>query len=198
MMILKNMLGQLKRYILSFVRFENGSKYYDKNFINKEKAGHSKYAGLLPMWEMMNIPNCKILDIGCGAGDLAIYLKNKGFKNYTGIDFSEVGIAQARLKVPDFSFLKMDFFSDEFKRLLEDNFDLYFCFEVLEHIKEDKKLLKILKGKPIILTVPNFSHESHVRFFLTREDVYKRYEDLVDIKEYMFYKKWHIVKGIIV
>ncbi|HRY52916.1 MAG TPA: class I SAM-dependent methyltransferase [Candidatus Portnoybacteria bacterium] len=181
--------------MLEFLRFQKGSSYYDKNYINKEKGRHYKEVGFLPMWELMKIPDCKILDIGCGVGHLAHYLKDKGFKNYTGIDFSGVAIERAKQEVPEFSFCQMDIFSKEFKELLKNDFDLYICCEVLEHLRGDKKLLQLLKPRPIIFTVPIFHHESHVRFFLTKEDVYKRYEDIVDIKEYAFYKKWHIIKG---
>ncbi|NIV18191.1 MAG: methyltransferase domain-containing protein, partial [Woeseiaceae bacterium] len=49
-----------------------------------------------------------ILDIGCGAGQFASLLYDKGLREYCGIDFSRKRIEHARLVCPDFTFVVKD------------------------------------------------------------------------------------------
>lgn len=58
---------------LSKKEYENALKMYDTN-----------YRKFLP-----SDKNIKILDIGCGTGQFLYYLKEKGYKNYYGIDISK-------------------------------------------------------------------------------------------------------------
>jgi len=69
--------------------------------------------------------NTKILDIGCGAGELLYTLKDLGFNNLTGIDpFVENNITENGLKI-----VKKDFIEFEDKE-----FDLIILSHSLEHI----------------------------------------------------------------
>ncbi|MCX8069565.1 MAG: class I SAM-dependent methyltransferase, partial [Thermodesulfovibrionales bacterium] len=59
--------------------------------------------------EVANLSNSKVLDFGCGKGDLYQYFKEVGINvDYTGIDINERLINLARLKHPDARFLCMD------------------------------------------------------------------------------------------
>jgi SAM-dependent methyltransferase len=180
---------------------EQDSRYYDKLF-----SGKNKYASPYPpgayidTWEQISEmidKKARILDMGCGVGQFALFLKNKGFKNYTGIDFSDVAIQRSKGYIPEFRFEKIDFYSQEFIDFFEDNqFDIIVCLEALEHIYSDLILLALLPRLPIIFSVPTFDDKSHVRWFKTPIDVYNRYENEVRIDEYYFFKqRYHLVKG---
>ena len=78
--------------------------------------------------------NDKVLDIGCGLGDLSIYLKNKKLNcNYLGLDFIEEFILSAKKKYGDkkTSFLKLDIENKKFPK----NYD----WLVLSGLFNDKK-----------------------------------------------------------
>ena len=61
----------------------------------------------------------------------------------------------------------------------------FICFEVLEHLKDDKKLLSLLpKGTRLIFSVPNYDSPSHVRYFESMSDVFHRYNDELTFKSF--------------
>ncbi len=105
-----------------------------------------KIVTLLP-----NLKNAKILDIGCGRGELGIYLAKKG--NYVlGIDYSKnaIDLAKKALSLQSgfvrsrLSFLTLDLHNLE---SLKNKFDLIVCTEVWEHIYPDEQdaLLKSVR-----------------------------------------------------
>ena len=79
-------------------------------------------------------PKSSILDIGCGAGNKANYLSNKGFK-VTGIDFSKKIIELAKEQVP-----QVNFYTKDIKQPLnmEEQFEGIFLQAVLLHIPKMK------------------------------------------------------------
>jgi 2-polyprenyl-3-methyl-5-hydroxy-6-metoxy-1,4-benzoquinol methylase len=102
--------------------------------------------------------NGKILDVGCGNGNISLYL---GSLNYDvkGIDVSDESIryAQNRNALPN---VKFQCISAEELTINEERFDAIVCSEVLEHLEKPEVLLKtlaqLLKANGIILiTVPN-------------------------------------------
>jgi ubiquinone/menaquinone biosynthesis C-methylase UbiE len=82
--------------------------------------------------------NMKILDIGCGRGDIALYLAKKAEK-VIGIDYSQDAIEIANLTKSNFSSAiqkKTEFKVMNAKKLLFENnsFDLILCIDVFEHL----------------------------------------------------------------
>ncbi len=117
-------------------------------------------------------PKDKILELGCGPGQFAHMLKDRGFKNYTGIDFSRVAINQARKRVPDWDFRNENIY--DYKVTKE--FDVVVALEVLEHIQSDLMVLKKMpQGKKFVFSVPSFNSKNHVRHFQKAEEVRSRY-----------------------
>jgi len=169
---------------------EQDSSWYDKAFIDnhhwKSDYNQSPYYFL---WTVIidRVVNRKeempsILDLGCGAGQLAYYLMKSGVKNYVGIDFSKERIDFAKNKCEDFEFLNCDFFSIQFDDI---DYDTVICLETLEHINDDVKLLKKIKsGSLFIGSVPNFPFTSHVRHFKNKDQVSERYS--------MFFKEFSV------
>lgn len=101
--------------------------------------------------------NTRILDIGCGGGDLLRDLRHAGFPHVTGIDISEESISFCRREnIPEV--YRMDAaelsFPDGF-------FDLVIASDILEHMKDDDAVLcewrRVLSNKGVlILFVPAF------------------------------------------
>lgn len=100
----------------------------------------------------------KILDVGCGNGNISIYLGNQGYQ-VLGIDISEKTILKARsLNTLDNVTFKVSSAEELGKR--NELFDAIVCSEVLEHLKDPDIILshvgRLLKDDGILLvTVPN-------------------------------------------
>jgi 2-polyprenyl-3-methyl-5-hydroxy-6-metoxy-1,4-benzoquinol methylase len=186
---------------------EKSEDFYNNLFESNTNQYSLEYtkSHYLPIWQKIikllenKSKNYKILDLGCGPGQFAKYIDDQKFKNYIGIDFSISAIKKSQKKLPQFIFKQFDFNSKQWNEFIKkDDSDIYLALEVLEHINKDLDLLKSLKrSKEIIITLPDFICEGHVRCFKNKEEVFKRYESLIDIKHYDSYKKWHLIYGLI-
>lgn len=99
----------------------------------------------------------KVLDIGCGNGNIALALGSLGF-NVKGIDIDETSVETAN-KINTFDNVVFEV-ADANKFTINDEFDVVICSEVLEHLPTPEELVhssfKILKpGGIMIVTVPN-------------------------------------------
>lgn len=88
--------------------------------------------------------NENILDIGCGAGTLALYCASKG-SNVLGIDISPKAIKEAQQSAKNMSMNNLKFevrkFPEEYPNK---KFDMIICTEVIEHLEDDERALKII------------------------------------------------------
>ncbi len=107
-----------------------------------------------------------LLDAGCGMGLASIYWSSK-FKDVLGIDLDRSKIKQAKILASDnyiknIIFKPGDLLKDSFTK---EKFDVVICFEVIEHVKDHKKLIKTLanrikKDGEIIVSFPSNSYIS--------------------------------------
>lgn len=117
----------------------------------------------------------RTLDAGCGSGWFALYLASLG-NEVTGISFNPVALAAAERRAravgeTEVRFIEgdlreLDRFGDELGR-----FDQAICFETIEHILDDDKLVRDLAdrlgpGGQLLMTSPSDDHptlagESH-------------------------------------
>jgi ubiquinone biosynthesis O-methyltransferase len=100
----------------------------------------------------------EVLDVGCGNGVISRSLGERGF-NVRGIDISEKTIARAR-ELNKFPNVRFEAVSAE--QLVADGnrYHAVICSEVLEHLNDPGKLLKVLHESlhpdgVLIVTVPN-------------------------------------------
>ncbi|CAN5359215.1 hypothetical protein BH10PAT1_BH10PAT1_5720 [soil metagenome] len=83
----------------------------------------------------------KVLDIGSGVGTFDLYLSDK-VKSIIGIDISSRAIAIAKENAKVFGLKNIKYFvGDVGKYKFTSKFDLIICAEIIEHVKDEKKLL---------------------------------------------------------
>jgi 2-polyprenyl-3-methyl-5-hydroxy-6-metoxy-1,4-benzoquinol methylase len=105
----------------------------------------------------LNNPDAKVLDIGCGNGNISLALGSLGY-NVTGVDIDQTSIdtASSRNQFPNVKFEVID--ANSFA--IGDAFDAVVCSEVLEHLHKpyelSESIYRILKpGGVFVATVPN-------------------------------------------
>jgi 2-polyprenyl-3-methyl-5-hydroxy-6-metoxy-1,4-benzoquinol methylase len=126
----------------------NPDLYDTKYYLHECSIGHLKKVKSLVSIK----PGDKVLDIGCGRGEFAIWAAGQGCE-VVGIDYSSAAIKIANKALSNQSdaiqkkvkFKKMNLNNLEFKN---SSFDLVICTEVLEHIypEEQERLLKQIKS----------------------------------------------------
>lgn len=121
----------------------------------------------------------RVLEIGCGTGQLAAYLFDQGIDSYVGLDFSPKAIEYARRNAPRGRFVVDDARASEI--YAEAEYDVLVCTEVLEHIAEDLEVVERFRPRTrCIFSVPSYNSASHVRFFNGRGTVADRYASYFD------------------
>jgi len=187
---------------------EAGADYYDDSF---EKRAHWRAEYSASPWyyiwtvivdRVQSIDAPHVLDIGCGAGQLAAFIRDRGITDYVGLDFSTVRINYARAHVPELRFEVADAYTTDLFDTVP--YDTVVCTEFLEHVNGDVDVMRRLrKGTRFIGTVPNFGGGSHVRFFENDAQVSERYSpcfESVRIDTFLMPKpgrKQFLIDGII-
>lgn len=149
-------------------------KYHKHTNYHQEPAGLRKLnfivEQIVKRTEFQNKKNIKILDIGCGRGNISLPLASIGYQ-VLGIDLNKESIEEIN---KNNKFTNAEFRVQNATTLSTDEkYDFIIASEVIEHIEEPENLLislkKILKEKGfLILTVPNGkSWEERFRKFTT-------------------------------
>lgn len=115
---------------------------YDKLWVQKYSLRPTRKYILQAMSEIKSNENIKILDLGCGPGQLINELY-ENFKNIeiTGIDFSDKMIEISKERNPKASHLKLDV--AELNKL-KGKYDIIICTHSLPYYKEPEKVFKEL------------------------------------------------------
>ena len=102
-------------------------------------------------------PGSKVLDLGCGEGDLLKFLKQNKNVNGTGIEHNEAKVAQCIEKgVPT---LQGDI-NEEVLDYPGDTFDYVILSQTLQQVYKPSELIRSMLriGKKGVVSFPNFSH----------------------------------------
>jgi SAM-dependent methyltransferase len=92
------------------------------------------YDGYLKIiFDLLPIPPCSVLDVGCGDGWVADRLIAMGYR-VTGLDYSDNAVAFARILTPGAAFNLIDIRNLSETIEYHSDFDVACCIDVLEHI----------------------------------------------------------------
>jgi SAM-dependent methyltransferase len=159
---------------------ERPSHWYDEAYRGAAcYEAHYADSPYYPFWcvvadriSLLN-PRC-ILDVGCGPGQFAAFLRARGIDRYVGLDFSTVSVGMAKAACEAFDFRCEDAFKTELFHTLD--YDIVVACEFLEHVEGDIEILdRIRPGTRMFGSVPSFAHPGHVRCFGSCNDVVDRY-----------------------
>ena len=165
---------------------ERGAEWYDAHYTTYSDEYHQAYpeSSYYFLWTVIadrlrRADIRRVLEIGCGSGQLAQLMLDQGVEQYVGVDFSPKAIALARKVAPGIQFEVGDARSAAIYSQYE--YDAVICTEVLEHIEVDLVVVsQFPPGKRCLCSVPNFPFESHVRHFQNVEEVADRYGSYFD------------------
>ena len=104
-------------------------------------------------------PGARVLDLGCGKGDLLAWLKEH--KNIQGTGVEQDKEKAASCIARGLTVLQGDL-KDEVQDYPDDCFDVVILSQTLQQVYQPDELLKSLAriGKQVIVSFPNFSHFS--------------------------------------
>lgn len=139
---------------------------YEKGDMNERQYdayAHAKYEILLSWLKTsVNLP-LKILNVGCGSGELCILLAQLGH-SVTGIDPAEEYIAIARTKTAENNLTNCAFHVSDLESFFSDQtqhryYNVVFSTDVVEHISDDIRALEqitalVKPGGDLFVTVP--------------------------------------------
>jgi len=124
-----------------------------------------KFREIKKLFNGIDLPGKKVLDIGCCAGYISVWLAGNN-ANVVGIDISKnaVEAAKKHAKIRKVSgrceFYNKDIIKEDLKNVINGRFDIVIAKDVIEHIKDDglflKKIHDLLKdGGILVLTTQN-------------------------------------------
>jgi len=131
--------------------FKNEVAHYSKNkprpgkIFNLEDQSFFRVANLKFKDVIGDVKGKKILDVGCGRGDLSLYLAQKG-ANVIGIDLSENYIDLCKARADEFD-LKIDFMvmNAQVPDFEENTFDIIVGSRIIHHLPDIDLFCRVCK-----------------------------------------------------
>lgn len=143
-----------------------GNRYYYVEYKWKDKTGTCAHSYIVPailkILKELNLKlDLKILDMGCGEGNLTNALYNLGFNNVWGFDISGSAISMAKrnfLSISD-RFFQHDAYQSRLPDGIPQSYDLIISMEVVEHLYSPGACLEnvynwLNKNGYLIITTP--------------------------------------------
>jgi len=158
---------------------EKDSTYYDTIY-----AGGYNTARYYPMYQrimdaILQIEGPRVLEIGCGVGDLGRMIVQAGIP-YRGFDFSEEGVNCARQACPGGDFWVGDAY--EAKNYFPPDYNVAVALEVLEHLDDLKVIANLPAGVHLFASVPDFEDVAHLRTYRDpQKDIVERFRPYLEI-----------------
>jgi len=138
-----------------------------------------------------------VLEVGCGDGNNAAYLKEKGASYVAGIELSSKHGKAATNKMDDVFIGSID--GELPGWLLDTKFDLLICGDVIEHLhnpwKTMEKLRKMMTPTGYLLaSIPNVRHYSVVKDLVFKGRFHYVSSGLLDRSHLRFFTKREIIE----
>ena len=153
----------------------NDKKKWDIYYNNESKSPppwesdrvFHKLFSILESNKLDSIQYKKIIELGCGRSQTAIYLANNNY-NVTAIDFCDKAINDAKTMNDTVNWLLLDILDDNlFDELGKESYDMVFdmqCFHVLRDINESKAvnvIYNLLRKDGIAIIVVGAKHSDN-------------------------------------
>jgi SAM-dependent methyltransferase len=146
---------------------------------------------------LSNFPNAKrVLDIGCGRGELLAQLEKRGFHGL-GVDLSDIALKEAEKNTRDIQIIQADVEDYVFDPKI-DKFDIVFLKLVLAFIDNKaslfEKIISLLaKNGGLILLTPTTTNKDN----LSKKEIFVKQSELnilvskyfLDVKETILYQE---------
>jgi SAM-dependent methyltransferase len=148
------------------------ASYYDGVYSESEAylAPVASTHAWFPVWDWAAQrvqPEDRVLDVGCGPGHFPELLALRGFstEQYMGLDFSSVAIGQARLRVPDASFVEGEMPEALYRAIEVWKPTVLVALEVVEHLAAPVEAAVLSTGLRSLISIPKRDCIGHLRFF---------------------------------
>ena len=162
---------------------EKKADYYDQ--IYKDGYNTANYDVLYQevINILSNLNNPRVLELGCGLGDLGKMIMEKNWQ-YRGFDFSQEAINICKEKLPQGNFYLGNVYDN--KSFGEDDYNTVIALEVFEHVDDLSVIENIRPGATVIGSVPDYDDSAHLRLYEDGKtdiiDYYKPYMHVYDIR----------------
>ena len=129
----------------------------------------------------LKVPNCRLLDVGCGQDAILLRAMSPHIKAGVGLDKNVSATIAGNIQIMSLEFSGRLPFNDN-------DFDVCTLLAVLEHIDDDSSMLKEISrvlrpGGQLILTVPSWHAKPVLEFLAFRLGIVSR-EQIADHKRY--------------
>jgi len=125
-----------------------------------------------------------ILDIGCGKGAFAHFLK-KGNNRVLGIDVSKTAVKIARAKFPDSEFIQVDLAKDAFKDFSfdQDRYDPTIFMEVLSYLPNWPEVIREFAAISHHALVSLYIPEDPIGFVKSRGELWQEFQSHFELMD---------------
>lgn len=138
----------------------------------------------------------KLLDIGCGEGELAFQLKEKYNVEAWGVEFMSEKAKKASEKLDEVIIGKIE---ECIKKLPDNYFDVIYFNDVLEHLFDPKEILIKIRSKlndngVVISSIPNMRYHKVLKQLICNKNWEYKKEGIMDFTHLKFYTSKSIQK----
>lgn len=161
------------------MKTEKTSEYYDNIYSEGYSVGQYERIYLAIERMLCQEDKPRVLEIGCGFGNLGQKIIQQGIF-YRGFDFSSEAIRLAKGRCSD----KVWQGNAYDKKNYEGDYNTVIAVEVFEHLDDKKVLAMIRPGTRIIVTVPDYDDPSHLRKYRDIEFIKNYYDGIIHINKF--------------
>jgi SAM-dependent methyltransferase len=132
----------------SITSFYNGFHHKSgliKKLIDPRDFTYRYILGFLHLPLIWGAKNTKALDVGCGIGNIALYLSQQ-CSIVVGVDISPKAIRLAKANAKNLKIINVKFLTGSI-RDIKGKFDLIVCSEVIEHIADDAAFVRDISAR---------------------------------------------------